>query len=86
MRVLSGKYTYICNKYSITQCILVLTLEFCHEVSDLQVPQVAPVILPCLLKVIVQDETYSVRTRSRAVHIFNTLAALVYSMSGRYQV
>ena len=26
--------------------------EFCHEVSDTQIPQVAPVILPQLLRVI----------------------------------
>ena len=87
MRVLSGMCGCVCNHYCVIPLSFILTLtEFCHEVSDVQVPQVAPVILPCLLKVIVQTETYSVRTRSRAVHIFNTLASLVYGMTGRYQV
>ena len=60
--------------------------EFCQDVSDTQMPQVAPVILPQLLKVIVQPEVYSVRTRSRAVHIFNTISNFIYSMSYTFPV
>ncbi len=60
--------------------------EFCHDISDTQLPQVVPIVLPTLLKVIVQAELYSVRTRSRAVKIFHTFATLVYSMCGRFPV
>ena len=63
-----------------------LLTEFCQDVSDTQMPQVAPVILPQLLKVIVQPEVYSVRTRSRAVHIFNTISNFIYSMSYTFPV
>ena len=60
--------------------------EFCHEISDTQLPQVMPIVLPALLKVIVQADTYSVRTRARAVRIFHTFAALVASVSGSFPV
>ena len=49
-------------------------------------PHVAPVILPQLLKVIVRPEVYSARTRSRAVHIFNTISSFIYHMSYTYHV
>ena len=49
-------------------------------------PQVAPVILPYLLKVIVQPDVYSVRTRSRAVHIFNNISTFIYGMSYTFPV
>ena len=49
-------------------------------------PQVAPVILPQLLKVIVQPEVYSARTRSRAVHIFNTISSFIFQMSYTFPV
>ncbi len=72
--------------YSIEKFILFINPEFCHEISDTQLPQVVPIVLPALLKVIVQDNLYSVRTRARAVRIFHTFAALVYSMCGRFPV
>ena len=81
--------------------------EFCRDVSDTQMPYVAPVILPQLLKVLLQPQVrlpaqpspslhhlplastlslpclqiYSVRTQSRAVHIFHTLSSLIYAAS-----
>ncbi|XP_048589409.1 importin-9 [Nematostella vectensis] len=55
--------------------------EFCREVTDAQMPQVAPVILPEMYKIFVQDQVYSVRIRSRAVDIFNTCAGLICAMS-----
>ena len=60
--------------------------EFCHDVSDQQMPQVAPVILPQLVKVIVHSEVYGARTRARAVHIFHTCATLIYAMSHTFPV
>jgi hypothetical protein len=49
-------------------------------------PQVAPVILPQLLKVIVQPGVYSPRTRGRAVHIFNTISTFIFHMSYTFPV
>ena len=49
-------------------------------------PHVAPVILPQLLKLIAEPAVYSVRTRSRAVHIFNTISNFIYNMSYTFPV
>ncbi|EDO40537.1 predicted protein [Nematostella vectensis] len=61
--------------------LLFVCSEFCREVTDAQMPQVAPVILPEMYKIFVQDQVYSVRIRSRAVDIFNTCAGLICAMS-----
>ncbi|XP_013378770.1 importin-9 isoform X2 [Lingula anatina] len=55
--------------------------EFCREVTDTQMPQVAPVILPEMYNIFTQDKAYSIRTRSRAVDIFNTCAGLIGTMT-----
>lgn len=54
--------------------------EFCQDVTDTQMSHVAPVILPELYKVFIGADTYGVRTRSRAVHIFNIVAGMVSAM------
>ncbi|KAJ8386386.1 hypothetical protein AAFF_G00170910 [Aldrovandia affinis] len=51
--------------------------EFTREVTDTQMPLVAPVILPEMYKIFTMAEVYSIRTRSRAVEIFTTCANLV---------
>nr|CAB3256618.1 importin-9 [Phallusia mammillata] len=53
--------------------------EFSRELTDTQMPHVAPVVLPELLKIFLQSDTYSIRTRSRAVEIFNTCTSLIHS-------
>jgi len=42
---------------------------------------VAPNILPDLYRIFREEETYSVRTRSRAIEIFNTIATMICAMS-----
>lgn len=37
--------------------------EFCREVSDIQMPHVAPLILPEMYKIFVHADLYSIRTR-----------------------
>eukprot|EP00794_Sanderia_malayensis_P006843 gene6843-7611_t len=59
--------------------------EFVKEVSDLQMPHVAPIILPNVLHIIQHPETYELRTRSRAIDIFNTVADLVALMKEVYK-
>ncbi|XP_035243530.1 importin-9 [Anguilla anguilla] len=51
--------------------------EFTREVTDTQMPMVAPVILPEMYKIFTMTEVYSIRTRSRAVEIFTTCAKLI---------
>ena len=41
---------------SLFELLLSLLLEFCHDVSDQQMPHIAPLILPNLLKVIMQPQ------------------------------
>ncbi|XP_073252649.1 importin-9-like [Porites lutea] len=55
--------------------------EFCREVSDIQMPHVAPLILPEMYKIFVHADLYSIRTRSRAADIFNTCASLICAMA-----
>ncbi|CAI9717889.1 importin-9-like isoform X1 [Octopus vulgaris] len=54
--------------------------EFTQDVTDVQMIKVAPVILPEMYKIFVQADTYSIRTRTRAVNIFNTCVAMVATM------
>jgi hypothetical protein len=68
------------NNDAVHGAMRVLT-EFCSEVTDLQMPQVAPVILPEMYKIFTQAEVYSIRTRSRAVDIFNTCACMIASIN-----
>ncbi|XP_055510701.1 importin-9 [Leucoraja erinacea] len=51
--------------------------EFTREVTDIQMPLVAPVILPEMYKIFTMAEVYSIRTRARAVEIFTTCANLI---------
>uniref|UniRef100_A0A8C8JKP3 Importin N-terminal domain-containing protein n=1 Tax=Oncorhynchus tshawytscha TaxID=74940 RepID=A0A8C8JKP3_ONCTS len=51
--------------------------EFTREVTDTQMPLVAPVILPEMYKIFSMMDIYSIRTRSRAVEIFSTCANLI---------
>uniref|UniRef100_A0A8D0ACY0 Importin 9 n=1 Tax=Sander lucioperca TaxID=283035 RepID=A0A8D0ACY0_SANLU len=51
--------------------------EFTREVTDTQMPLVAPVILPEMYKIFTMAEVYSIRTRSRSVEIFTTCANLI---------
>ncbi|KAK7490568.1 hypothetical protein BaRGS_00018171 [Batillaria attramentaria] len=54
--------------------------EFSQDVTDTQMSQVAPLVLPELYKIYLGAEVYSVRTRSRAVHIFSVFAGMISTM------
>ncbi|XP_072308720.1 importin-9 isoform X2 [Eucyclogobius newberryi] len=64
------------NVNAVHGAMRVLT-EFTREVTDTQMPLVAPVILPEMYKIFTMAEIYSIRTRSRAVEIFTTCANLI---------
>ncbi|XP_015915649.1 importin-9 [Parasteatoda tepidariorum] len=55
--------------------------EISNEVSDSQMPQFAPIILPEMLKIFLQDQKYGIRTRGRAVEIFSTCTELIAAMA-----
>ncbi|KAH0619009.1 hypothetical protein JD844_018608 [Phrynosoma platyrhinos] len=54
--------------------------KFTREVTDTQMPHVAPVILPEMYKIFTMAEVYGIRTRSRAVEIFTTCAHMICNM------
>ena len=52
--------------------------EFTRDITDNQIPQVAPIIFPDLYRIFVDQEgRYTVRTRSRAIEIFTTLSTMI---------
>ncbi|KAK6177118.1 hypothetical protein SNE40_015285 [Patella caerulea] len=55
--------------------------EFSQDVTDTQMAHVAPVILPELYNIFLQAEVYGVRTRGRAVHIFNVCIGMISTMN-----
>ncbi|XP_071133365.1 importin-9-like [Mytilus edulis] len=55
--------------------------EFTQDVTDIQMGQVAPVILPEMYKIFMAADAFSIRTRGRAVTIFNTCAAMIANMA-----
>ncbi|ESO88896.1 hypothetical protein LOTGIDRAFT_219052 [Lottia gigantea] len=55
--------------------------EFSQDITDTQMSHVAPIILPELYKIFLQAEVYGVRTRGRAVHIFNICAGMIATMN-----
>ncbi|XP_022099879.1 importin-9-like [Acanthaster planci] len=67
------------NNDAVHGAMRVLT-EFTRDVSDMQMPHVAPVILPEMYRIFVQADVYGIRTRSRAVEIFNECANLIYNI------
>ncbi|XP_064333394.1 importin-9 isoform X2 [Camelus dromedarius] len=60
--------------------VLEVTEEFTREVTDTQMPLVAPVILPEMYRIFTMAEVYGIRTRSRAVEIFTTCAHMICNM------
>lgn len=57
--------------------------EMCHEVIDIQIPAMGPVLLPKMLEILRGSTEYSIRTRSRAVQVFTFLSESIIAM-GEY--
>ncbi|MCL4123478.1 UNVERIFIED_CONTAM: hypothetical protein GTU68_033725, partial [Idotea baltica] len=55
--------------------------EFSRDLTDQHIPQVAPVILPEMYRIFCEEQTYSIRTRGRAVEIFSTIASMICMMA-----
>ena len=69
------------NYYFFTLGSVRVLKEFVRDLADSQIPNVAPVVLPDMYRIFMEKENYSVRTRSRAIEIFNTLASLICTMA-----
>ena len=52
--------------------------EFSRELTDVNIAKVAPIIFPELYLIFMEDQKYSIRTRARAVEIYNTCACLIH--------
>jgi len=64
------------NEFAVQGAVRVLK-EFTRDLTDAQIPQVAPIILPDMYRIFMDPDTYGVRTRSRAIEIFTTLTNMV---------
>ncbi|XP_014203577.1 importin-9 isoform X2 [Copidosoma floridanum] len=64
------------NQYAVHGAMRVLT-EFARDLTDTHLPNVGPIILQEMYKIMQNDEQYSLRTRGRAVEIFTTISSLV---------
>lgn len=58
-------------------------VEVSHEVIDSQIPTVAPLVLPKMLEILRDPINYSLRTRGRAIQVFNYISETIGVM-GEY--
>jgi importin-9 len=55
--------------------------DIVQEVTDIQMPQIAPSIFPQMYKIFIDPQNYSIKLRKRSIEIFATLAGVVSEMS-----
>lgn len=55
--------------------------EIVQEVTDIQMPQVAPAIIPQLYKIFIDPQNYSISLRTRTVEIFTSLVNVIAEMA-----
>lgn len=55
--------------------------ELVPEVTDIQMPQVAPAILPQMYKIFIDPQNYSINLRKRAIEIFTSIVNVVADMA-----
>ncbi|PIK58812.1 putative importin-9 [Apostichopus japonicus] len=67
------------SPHAVHGAMRVLT-EFSREVTDTQMPHVAPLVLPQMYRIFIEANLYGIRTRGRAVEIFNTCCVLIHSI------
>jgi len=64
------------DEFAVQGAVRVLK-ELSRDLTDSQIPTIAPVILPDIYRIFRESEMYTVRTRSRAVEIFTTVATMI---------
>ena len=55
--------------------------EIVQEVTDIQMPQVGPSVIPQLYRIFVEPQHYSIALRRRAIEIFTSLVNVIAEMS-----
>lgn len=55
--------------------------EIVQEVTDIQMPQVAPAVLPQMYKIFIDPQNYSINLRKMSVEIFTGLVTVIAEMS-----
>jgi importin-9 len=55
--------------------------EFIDEVTDIQMPHIAPTLMPQIYNIFINPQHYSIRLRSRSIEIFNSLINVIAEMS-----
>ena len=68
------------NEFAVHGAVRVLK-EFTRDLTDAQIPQVTPIILPDMYKIFMDHDTYDVRTRTRAIEIFTIMTNMVLTIS-----
>ena len=60
---------------------LVTLTEIVQEVTDIQMPQVAPAIIPQIYKIFIDPQNYSIELRKKSIEIFSTLVSVIAEMA-----
>ncbi|PSN50935.1 hypothetical protein C0J52_08156 [Blattella germanica] len=68
------------NEWAVNGAMRVL-IEFSRDVTDMQLPHIAPVILSEMYRIFEDEQKYSVRIRSQAVEVFTTCTFMISAMS-----
>lgn len=68
------------SEYAVQGAVRVLK-EFARDLTDSQIPNVAPVIIPDMYRIFMEQERYTIRTRTRAIEIFTTMASMICAMA-----
>lgn len=55
--------------------------DIVQEVTDIQMPQIAPAIIPHMYKIFVDPKNYSINLRKMAIEIFTSLVSVISEMS-----
>jgi hypothetical protein len=64
------------DEFAVQGAVRVLK-ELSRDLTDSQIPTVAPVILPDIYRIFCESDRYTVRTRARAVEIFTSLVSMI---------
>lgn len=64
------------DEFAVQGAVRVLK-ELSRDLTDNQIPTVAPVILPDIYRIFCESDRYTVRTRARVVEIFTSLVSMI---------
>ena len=68
------------NMHAVHGALETLT-EIVKDVTDLQMPQVAPALIPQVYKIFIEPQSYSIELRKRTIEIFRTVIDVIAEMS-----